>query len=133
MDNLERLGATQRWRVMQEEVRKSLPGSVGDDSIRAIAAIRLMISLTKVKTGEEALWMLTHSHRTAEKTDGRQGAADCIQVRRWETRLLPETELRGFVFRGKLTALSQYHCSTTVPMFLERGPDIAKEPPAQNL
>ncbi|CAK9082540.1 Insulin-degrading enzyme [Durusdinium trenchii] len=127
MDNLQKLGAAGKWPEFQEKVRKEMP-DVDEDTRRNISAIRMLVSLTRVKTGEEALWMLTNSHRTFEdfwlrrlriQSSNIKGIADRIQVRRWEERLLVETELRGFVFGGALTALTQYHCCSVVPRFVE--------------
>jgi len=127
MDNLEKLGAARKWPECQAKVRKEMP-DVDEETRRNIAAVRTLVSLTCVKTGEEALWMLTNSHRTYEdfwlrrlriQSSNIKGVADRIQVRRWEDRLLVETELRGFVFGGELTALTQYHCCTVVPRFLQ--------------
>eukprot|EP00435_Cladocopium_sp_Y103_P057148 s193_g19.t1 len=127
MDNLEKLGAASKWPECQEQVRKEMP-DVDEETQRNIAAVRMLVSLTCVKTGEEALWMLTNSHRTYEdfwlrrlriQSVGIEGIADRIQVRRWEDQLLVETELRGFVFGGELTAVTQYHCCTVVPRFVE--------------
>ncbi|CAL1135268.1 unnamed protein product [Cladocopium goreaui] len=127
MDNLEKLGAASKWPEFQKRVRKEMP-DVDEETQRNIAAVRMLMSLTCVKTGGEALWMLTNSHRTYEdfwlrrlriQSVGIKGIADRIQVRRWEDRLLVETELRGFVFGGELTAVTQYHCCTVVPRFVE--------------
>ncbi|CAJ1367680.1 unnamed protein product [Effrenium voratum] len=127
LDNLEQLGAAQKWPQVLAQARQELP-KASEETQRATAALRLLLALTRVASGEEALWMLTHSHRTFEdfwlrrlRIDAHclRGTVDRIQVRRWEAELLPEAELRGFVFQKKLTALSQYHCSVLVPRFVE--------------
>eukprot|EP00820_Chromera_velia_P027768 Cvel_36166.t1-p1 / transcript=Cvel_36166.t1 / gene=Cvel_36166 / organism=Chromera_velia_CCMP2878 / gene_product=hypothetical protein / transcript_product=hypothetical protein / location=Cvel_scaffold6998:988-1942(-) / protein_length=318 / sequence_SO=supercontig / SO=protein_coding / is_pseudo=false len=144
-DALEKLGGGKKWKetcsAMQAELAVCAKRGFDVDSqlVKEIAAIRLTILLLKVTKGSEAVWLISNSHRTFEdlflkKMNLEMGKlpqgvesmekVEEIHVRAFEDELLPETELRGFVFNRRLTAISQYHCSTVVPLFCQCGGEV---------
>jgi len=113
-------------KVLKEEGREE------NDVTRKIAFTRANVRILRVKSGKEAMQLMLTSSRVHEdlqmtctllKGKPDYTVATQIVIRKWEN-ILPEWEMRAFVFGGKLTAISQYYKSTFVPELVQKKKNI---------
>jgi len=110
-----------------ERFEKDLPAYEGQETNRKMHALyRASTYAMKATTGQEALNFLVHSKRIQ---DDLKGYADgTIQdfnlvVREFRT-FDPDLEFRGFIYQGKMTALSQYNEYVYFPLLQSRKQQV---------
>lgn len=90
---------------------------------------RCIIKAQEVRSGRDALELLRHSQRIEAdsvlgQTANSGDASSQLVLRRWDSRVDPLHEVRAFVCRGRVTAISQYIESIVVPALLTHAKQI---------
>lgn len=85
---------------------------------------RAIIAAQRVCSGREAIDLLRHSQRVeADLVIGQVAnngnASSQLVLRRWDERVDPLFEVRAFVCRGRVTAITQYYETCMVPQLLQ--------------
>eukprot|EP01129_Flabellula_baltica_P008845 TRINITY_DN3541_c0_g1_i1.p1 TRINITY_DN3541_c0_g1~~TRINITY_DN3541_c0_g1_i1.p1 ORF type:complete len:328 (+),score=59.17 TRINITY_DN3541_c0_g1_i1:12-995(+) len=104
-----------------------LEGISSEDEVsQVIALIRVMSFALQLDSGEETINSFVHSERVYQDIFVRLLNSHTdddfnmkVIIREW-VHILPEYEFRGFVYQGKLNALSQYYKACYVPEMVEK-------------
>jgi len=114
------------WKMIQNEI-ESKPGLERDASHQVWSFIKCTNRFLKVTSGSEAVYLLSNSTRIQE--DVRKmlpfrnaGLPIQLVIREWcdECPERPEFEFRGFVYKGKLNALTMYFSCNYSPQLHEQ-------------
>ena len=103
-------------------------GYEGTDDIdqdTAVAAVtRACVAINQVTSGDQAVALLGSSRRVFQDLTGRLLVADdahpfamSVIVRKWDDVMVPEAELRVWIYNGTVTAVSQYYKALWVSFF----------------
>uniref|UniRef100_A0A7S3PQZ1 Cell division cycle protein 123 n=1 Tax=Aplanochytrium stocchinoi TaxID=215587 RepID=A0A7S3PQZ1_9STRA len=92
-----------------------------------------LVAAAAVHSGHEAISILLDSWRviqdleSAFEEDGKPVYPLSVVVRKWDTRVTPQTEFRAFIWGGKLTCIGQYWHFLHLPELKDIKHEIAED------
>lgn len=103
-----------------------------EDNARLIAFSEENVRACVVRSGEEAIRILCDSYRVAEDLmyafdEGEKAVSVSVIIRAYDSRILPHTEFRAFVWGGRLSCVGQYWHSLYYPQLEAQREDIIRD------